>query len=211
MHTETKTAKEVLAESDWAAEQAATPKASVPTNSNQLGFQPPSPQQTQSAAAPSLPSRPTDAPSLPSRPTNNAPSLPTRPVATQTTSAPPAIPPKPSIVNDRPSASAYVNNRTGYVPKKINFQVNSDLCAKCDKPVYAAELILGAGKKYHKMCFRCLKCNKLLDSTNMVDKGFDVYCRPCYSKDFGPKVGLTCAFFGGGVCVSRVLFNVSDP
>jgi hypothetical protein len=47
-----------------------------------------------------------------------------------------------------------------------------------------------------------LKCNKLLDSTNMVDKGFDVYCRPCYSKDFGPKVGLPVLFFSLG-CVSR--------
>jgi LIM domain len=183
MHTETKTAKEVLAESDWAAEQAATAKMNVPTNSNQLGFQSATPQQTQPKAAPSLPARPT----------NNAPSLPSRPVVTQTASAPPAIPPKPSIVNERPSA--YVNSRTGYVPKKINFQVNNDLCAKCDKPVYAAELILGAGKKYHKMCFRCIKCNKLLDSTNMVDKGFDVYCRSCYSKDFGPKVGLAMLFF----------------
>ncbi|KAI9281327.1 hypothetical protein BC943DRAFT_329636 [Umbelopsis sp. AD052] len=172
MHTETKTAKEVLAESDWAAEQAvATSKAS--TNFNQAEFQPAPPQQAQPA------------PSLPARPTNNAPSLPSRPVVTKNASAPPAIPPKPSTISERPGT--YVNSRTGYVPKKLSFQVNSDLCAKCDKPVYAVELILGAGKKYHKMCFRCLKCNKLLDSTSMVDKGFDIYCRPCYSKDFGPK------------------------
>jgi hypothetical protein len=182
MHTETKTAKEVLAESDWAAEQAAIAKTNVPISSGSPGFQSPPSQQTQ----------PTAPPSLPSRPSNNAPTLPSRPVATKTVSAPPAIPPKPAVASERPGA--YVNSRTGYVPKKLSFQVSSDLCAKCDKPVYAAELILGAGKKYHKMCFRCLKCNKLLDSTNMVDKDFDVYCRPCYSKEYGPKVGLLTLF-----------------
>ncbi|CAO3679029.1 unnamed protein product [Umbelopsis vinacea] len=178
MHTETKTAREVLAESDWAAENTASSKMSIPSYVS-AGMQPMSPTSKPSSATPTLPARPSPAP---------APSLPTRPVApSKTSSAPPAISPKPSaaLSTDRPSA--YVNSRTGYVAKKLNVQVNSDLCAKCDKPVYAAELVLGASKKYHKMCFRCFNCNKQLDSTNMVDKNFEVYCRPCYSKEFGPK------------------------
>lgn len=179
MHTETKTAREVLAESDWAAENTASSKMSIPSYVS-AGMQPMSPTSKPSSATPTLPARPSPAP---------APSLPTRPAAPlKTSSAPPAIPPKPSAALSADRPSAYVNSRTGYVPKKLNVQVNSDLCAKCDKPVYAAELVLGASKKYHKMCFRCFNCNKQLDSTNMVDKNFEVYCRPCYSKEFGPKV-----------------------
>lgn len=28
-------------------------------------------------------------------------------------------------------------------------------CPKCQKPVYAAEEVLGGGNKWHKMCFTC--------------------------------------------------------
>ena len=28
-------------------------------------------------------------------------------------------------------------------------------CPKCQKAVYAAEEVLGAGQKWHKMCFTC--------------------------------------------------------
>lgn len=68
--------------------------------------------------------------------------------------------------------------------------VQNDTCTKCGKAVYAAELALGAGNKYHKFCLKCNDCGKLLNSTNMVDKDFDLYCRGCYSKAFGPKVSL---------------------
>ncbi|GAB5587142.1 hypothetical protein Unana1_02042 [Umbelopsis nana] len=167
MHTENKTAREVLAESDWAAETAASsPSTSIQhTASMNTGSQ-------------TFPSDKLSgvAPSLPARPSNTVPSLPAR-LATpnKTPSTPPVIPPKPAIATSSHSPSAYVNSRTGYIPKKLNLQMNSDLCAKCDKPVYAAELVHGASKKYHKMCFRCFNCNKQLDSTNMVDKNFEGY------------------------------------
>lgn len=180
MHTENKTAREVLAESDWAAENAASsPSTSIQhTASMNTGSQ-------------TFPSdKPSGvAPSLPARPSNTVPSLPARPATpNKTPSTAPVIPPKPAIATSSHSPSTYVNSRTGYIPKRLNLQMNSDLCAKCDKPVYAAELVHGASKKYHKMCFRCFNCNRQLDSTNMVDKNFEVYCRPCYSKEFGPKV-----------------------
>ncbi|KAG2177047.1 hypothetical protein INT43_007703 [Umbelopsis isabellina] len=191
LHTETKTAREVLAESDWAAERAAVaPAMSSPvmghrgqTQADQFSRD----DSQASSPAPALPARPSNSPALPARP-SNSPSLPTRPaVSAKTHSTPPAIPPKPSNVTSTDRPSAYLNSRTGYVPKKLNMQISGDLCAKCNKPVYAAELVLGASKKYHKMCLRCSTCNKLLDSSNMVDKDFTIYCRPCHSKAFGPK------------------------
>ena len=36
-------------------------------------------------------------------------------------------------------------------------------CPKCGKTVYMAEEVIGAGQKWHKMCFKCTECNKMLD------------------------------------------------
>ncbi len=36
-------------------------------------------------------------------------------------------------------------------------------CPCCDKTVYMAEEVVAAGQKYHKMCFKCTSCNKMLD------------------------------------------------
>ena len=36
-------------------------------------------------------------------------------------------------------------------------------CPVCNKTVYMAEEVVAAGQKYHKMCFKCSKCNKMLD------------------------------------------------
>ncbi|ORY95917.1 hypothetical protein BCR43DRAFT_493805 [Syncephalastrum racemosum] len=150
-----------------------------------------------SSPAPRLPSRPSSA-----SPTRTPP--PATAVAAQNTTAEPpstppmtsfwsnnsktssvdkpAIPPKPVLGGTKP---AYLN--ASYTPRKINMHVQNDTCTKCGKAVYAAELALGAGNKYHKFCLKCSDCGKLLNSTNMVDKDFDLYCRGCYSKAFGPK------------------------
>jgi len=60
-------------------------------------------------------------------------------------------------------------------------------CPRCDKSVYMAEEIVGAGKKWHKSCFTCKDCNKRVDSTTVNDKEGEIYCKGCYGKNFGPK------------------------
>ena len=73
-------------------------------------------------------------------------------------------------------------------------------CPRCGKSVYAAEEVLGIGKKWHKYpscvsnfvyhsrsCFTCADCNKRLDSTTLSNKGDQIYCKACYGKKFGPK------------------------
>ncbi|KAG5848879.1 cysteine and glycine-rich protein 3-like [Anguilla rostrata] len=62
-----------------------------------------------------------------------------------------------------------------------------DHCSRCSKAVYAAEKIIGAGKTWHKMCFRCALCGKSLESTTVTDKDGEIYCKVCYAKNFGPK------------------------
>ncbi|CAI2169061.1 8868_t:CDS:2 [Funneliformis geosporum] len=64
--------------------------------------------------------------------------------------------------------------------------VNNDICPRCSKAVFAAEAV-SAGVKYHKLCLRCVTCDKLVSSSNMADREGKIYCRSCYSKDFGPK------------------------
>ncbi|OWA52512.1 putative Muscle LIM protein 1 [Hypsibius exemplaris] len=67
-------------------------------------------------------------------------------------------------------------------------------CGKCGKSVYPAEERIAGSAKWHKTCFKCGLCNKLLDSTNVSEHGGELFCRQCYGRKFGPKgVG-----FGGG-------------
>ncbi|KAI5939712.1 Cysteine and glycine-rich protein 1 [Manis javanica] len=63
----------------------------------------------------------------------------------------------------------------------------SEYCPRCSQAVYAAEKVIGAGKSWHKSCFRCAKCGKGLESTTLADKDGEIYCKGCYAKNFGPK------------------------
>uniref|UniRef100_A0A672GXN6 Cysteine and glycine-rich protein 3 (cardiac LIM protein) n=1 Tax=Salarias fasciatus TaxID=181472 RepID=A0A672GXN6_SALFA len=64
---------------------------------------------------------------------------------------------------------------------------SSDRCPRCSKAVYAAEKVMGAGKPWHRTCFRCAICGKSLDSTTVTEKEGELYCKVCYAKHFGPK------------------------
>jgi len=67
-------------------------------------------------------------------------------------------------------------------------------CPTCDKAVYAAEEKIAGGHRWHKGCFKCSMCNKLLDSTSCAEHENKLYCKTCYGRKFGPK-GYG---FGGG-------------
>jgi len=67
-------------------------------------------------------------------------------------------------------------------------------CPLCTKSVYAAEERVAAGLKFHKQCFKCNLCNKMLDSTNANEHENQLFCRNCHGRKFGPK-GYG---FGGG-------------
>ncbi|XP_054261366.1 muscle LIM protein Mlp84B isoform X2 [Macrosteles quadrilineatus] len=61
-------------------------------------------------------------------------------------------------------------------------------CSRCKYPVYAAEQMISKEKIWHKRCFNCAECHRSLDSTNLNDgPDFEIYCRGCYAKFFGPK------------------------
>lgn len=61
-------------------------------------------------------------------------------------------------------------------------------CLRCGFPVYAAEQMISKDRVWHKRCFCCVECRKSLDSTNLNDApDGEIYCRACYSRNFGPK------------------------
>ncbi|KAJ8653274.1 hypothetical protein O0I10_011122 [Lichtheimia ornata] len=200
LSTESKTPKEIMEEQQQQDQTMMGQSQQLP------------PQRTPtppSSSSPQLPPRPTNKPESPSSSSSLSSSTPGVPLSSFWSSRPtpppppsssttpatrdigpspavptstkPATPPRPAVA----SKPAYLN--TSYVPKKVNIAVQNDTCTKCGKAVYAAELALGAGNKYHKLCLKCIECGKLLSSTNMVDKDFDLYCRSCYTKLHGPK------------------------
>ncbi|XP_045108095.1 muscle LIM protein Mlp84B-like isoform X2 [Portunus trituberculatus] len=67
-------------------------------------------------------------------------------------------------------------------------------CPKCGKSVYHAEARVVGDISFHKECYKCSMCNKMLDSTNSNLHENVLYCKTCHGRKFGPK-GYG---FGGG-------------
>ena len=63
----------------------------------------------------------------------------------------------------------------------------AEICPRCGKPVFIAELMRAAGKAWHKSCFTCNICNKRVDSSKLCEREGEIYCKSCYGKNFGPK------------------------
>ena len=62
-----------------------------------------------------------------------------------------------------------------------------DPCAVCTKTVYAMEKIDAFGKAWHRTCFKCADCGKVLEVATAADHDAQAYCKSCYGKNFGPK------------------------
>ena len=79
-----------------------------------------------------------------------------------------------------PSVSAA--QKEGYL--FTTFQYGGDICPRCNKKVYAAERVLGAGSEqpWHQTCFKCNNCNKLLDSVSVTTYKKEVYCKTCHNR-----------------------------
>lgn len=84
-----------------------------------------------------------------------------------------------------------MNIHTGNRTASLKLGGTESKCARCGKTVYFAEQVFGAGKKWHKHCFKCAACNKTVNSSTMRDKdgkennhfiakGFDVLCQKIF-------------------------------
>jgi len=64
----------------------------------------------------------------------------------------------------------------------------TEVCRRCNKAVYMAERMIGAGFAWHKTtCFACPDCKRRLESTTLCEKDGEIYCKTCYGKRWGPK------------------------
>lgn len=63
----------------------------------------------------------------------------------------------------------------------------ADICPRCNKSVFIAELMRAAGHAWHKSCFTCQICNKRVDSSILCERESEIYCKSCYGRNFGPK------------------------
>eukprot|EP00004_Rigifila_ramosa_P021460 TRINITY_DN571_c0_g1_i1.p1 TRINITY_DN571_c0_g1~~TRINITY_DN571_c0_g1_i1.p1 ORF type:complete len:512 (-),score=91.92 TRINITY_DN571_c0_g1_i1:67-1554(-) len=73
-------------------------------------------------------------------------------------------------------------------------------CPRCGKKVFFAEAKKGPAtgmkdsvRDWHKNCYKCLACQKPVDSVTQAVENGEVFCKSCHAKHFGPK-----GFRGGG-------------
>jgi len=66
-------------------------------------------------------------------------------------------------------------------------------CCLCAKTVYPAERLAANGKVFHKMCFRCLVCNKVLLLSAYAHLDGKFYCEPHFKAlvNQNPGYGFT--------------------
>ncbi|KAH9976745.1 hypothetical protein BGW80DRAFT_1436089 [Lactifluus volemus] len=57
-------------------------------------------------------------------------------------------------------------------------------CPRCSKAVYAAEQVMGPGRK---PCLTCTTCGVRLDSFRLLEHDEEPYCKNCHSKNFGTR------------------------
>ncbi|CAF0900278.1 unnamed protein product [Adineta ricciae] len=61
----------------------------------------------------------------------------------------------------------------------------AEKCARCAKNVYLAEKKVGAGRSFHSSCFSCETCNRKLDAATLSEHKGEIYCKTCYTRQFG--------------------------
>ncbi|XP_037914916.1 muscle LIM protein Mlp84B-like isoform X1 [Hermetia illucens] len=95
-----------------------------------------------------------------------------------------------------------VRNGARLEPRVIAKAPEGQGCPRCGGYVYAAEQMLARGRGYHRRCFKCLLCNRTLDSTMHCDgPDKEIYCRGCYAQKFGARgYGHTGASSLGLMC-----------
>ena len=60
-------------------------------------------------------------------------------------------------------------------------------CPRCAGKVFEAEKMKMKNGCYHKKCFTCIECHRPMDYSLAVDGPEEVYCSPCFQRNFGPQ------------------------
>eukprot|EP00300_Choanocystis_sp_HF-7_P021399 c20774_g1_i1.p1 GENE.c20774_g1_i1~~c20774_g1_i1.p1 ORF type:complete len:589 (+),score=120.73 c20774_g1_i1:22-1767(+) len=74
-------------------------------------------------------------------------------------------------------------------------------CPRCTKQVMWRETVIGpSGASWHKTCFSCKLCSKRLNVELAEEKDQEVYCKPCFRKEFGAIPFRTVTVGGTKTC-----------
>lgn len=68
-------------------------------------------------------------------------------------------------------------------PQKVN-----QICKICNKEPYLVERVVAEKSWWHKNCFRCKQCNKILTLDTYMSHEGVLYCKPHHRELFQPKV-----------------------
>lgn len=77
-----------------------------------------------------------------------------------------------------PGAPLKVINGAVFCKEHASMPAENDLCARCNRQVKAGGYTVG-DKKYHKSCFRCFKCSKIIRNGNfktIEDEAYGIDC-----------------------------------
>eukprot|EP00038_Savillea_parva_P009376 m.183137 g.183137 ORF g.183137 m.183137 type:complete len:457 (-) comp15731_c0_seq1:249-1619(-) len=67
---------------------------------------------------------------------------------------------------------------TGFTPAR------GDKCNVCNETVYFSEKTSADNIVFHKKCFRCAQCNKILSVGTYAALEGQMFCKPCFKKNF---------------------------
>ena len=71
-----------------------------------------------------------------------------------------------------------------YKPKQVIIGGGSSTdCVKCGKSIGATEKIHAIGNNYHKLCFTCEKCHRILQKGEENSLNNQAYCKTCHAKE----------------------------
>jgi len=68
--------------------------------------------------------------------------------------------------------------------KNIRLHIINSKCSVCLKTVYPVDKITADGKDFHKTCFRCQECKKVLSLANYAALSGIIYCKPHFKQLF---------------------------
>ena len=64
---------------------------------------------------------------------------------------------------------------------------------------YASTQVVAIGGVYHKACFKCTTCSKTMPVGGTFDHGGELFCKSCYTRDFGRAKSSSSISAGGPV------------
>ena len=82
------------------------------------------------------------------------------------------------VINRRP-----LNKLGAKVVLTTSLATQNAKCEKCGKTVYSNEFVGASGKAFHKACFRCATCNKVMNPIDYCTVDSLFFCPTCYKKN----------------------------